>query len=145
MSAEMVLSIVSAIVAAGSAWIAFDQRRMMMNIASYDRMTDAESLLQSDPAKLLELHNVDADVMHRIGVTVEEVHYLIQNFSASDFYHRLDGDPGVQLTEYRRNLLRNARVRAVWKEVIRGRFISLGPFTSAVDEYVARIEAETGA
>ncbi len=144
MSPESVVAILSALIAAASAYIAFDQRRMTMHIASFDRISDAETLLQQDPSRLLELHNVDPNVLGQIGVTPSEVLYLVQNFAASEFFHRLDPNSTIELTGYRKNLLSNPRVRSIWKAIIRDRFLSPGPFSDAVDRYIAQLEVKQG-
>jgi hypothetical protein len=42
----------------------------------------------------------------------------------------------VTLTEFRKNLLEQEKVRVAWTRFINRRFISYGPFSAAVDEHI---------
>ena len=65
--------------------------------------------------------------------------YLAESFAASAFYHRLAGDSKVELTEYRKNLVRNPKVQKVWHSLLRGKFAAPGPFSEAVDHFIQEL------
>jgi hypothetical protein len=139
MNEGLILSVVSLSVAIISAVIAYvsvrEQRHLTTNVASYGHLAAVEMLLEKNP-ELLTLHGIDTFKLDAAEVSPVELVYLAQSFSASDLFHRLNGDKRVQLTSYRMNLLRHPKVQTAWKAFIRERFVSSGPFSDAVDRFV---------
>lgn len=147
MDTSLTVSVISLVVAFASAVIAYlsvrEQRRLTTNVTSFTQIAALEMLLEKNP-QLLLLHNVDPKALEADGIEMVELVYLAQSFAAADFYHRLAGERPVVLTEYRRNMLKNAKVQRVWEHYIRGRFISAGPYTEAVDMYIREMQITRG-
>lgn len=155
MSLEQFVAVVSALVAVASIGIAIfslrvsqrslkEQRHVTKYMAAYTYLASAEAMF-SDRPDLMRLHGLELKVLEELEVSTEEVIYLINSFTSAELYHRIEGDWPAELTMYRKNLLDSPTVQKVWEQIIRGRFISDGPFSCAVDDYLVlrknRLEA----
>lgn len=138
MSLEQIVAVVSALIAVISALVSVRtlkvQRYISKYAAAYTYLSTAEAMFRERP-ELLELHGLDLKVLEEIGVTPDEVLYLINSFTGTDLYFRIEGTRPAKLTTYRKALLNTPKVQKVWEKIIRGRFISEGAFTEAVDRY----------
>lgn len=138
-----IVAIASALVATGSAtiaWLSLRTSRMNTKYSTnYTHLAQAESLIGKHP-ELLELHNLPKDILSRIGLTPTEAVYLIQSFTAADIYYRIDSS--AALTGYRQNMLRNLKTQNAWRELIKDRFVSEGPFYSLVLRFLSDLADE---
>ena len=46
----------------------------------------------------------------------------------------------IELTQYRKNMLQNEKVRIIWKKILMDKMLDEGPFVNAVDDYIEQIE-----
>lgn len=74
--------------------------------------------------------------MKKRGIKPVELLYLAKSFHAAELYYRIDGKKPVVISEYRKNLLRNDKVRKALKGFIRNRFAHYAPFIETVDEFI---------
>ena len=146
MDTSLIISGISLVVAIVSATLAYvsvrEQQRLSTNITSFSQLASAELLMEKN-SDLLKLHNVDPQVLLDNEVTPSELVYVVQSFSAAEFYHRLGRDSVVTLTDYRKNLLKNHKVQMIWKKFVQGRFVACGPFSEAVDDFISNQRSET--
>lgn len=132
----LLISVVTAIIA-GLALK--EQVRITKLTANYTAITTADSLLVNHP-ELLDLYNIDKALMEASGIKPIELLYLAESFHAAELYHRIDGRQPIIISDYRKNLLRNKKVRKAWQSFIRHKFIFNAPFTKAVDEFIEKEE-----
>jgi hypothetical protein len=132
----VIISIVSVVITYQSVK---EQRRASKNSAAYTYLISAESMLERHP-ELFELHNIDQRMMDECGISPIELLYLMESFTSADLYHRIEGDKTVQLSEYRKILLSNPKVRTAWSKIIKHRLISDSPFSNEVDKFIAQQE-----
>jgi hypothetical protein len=92
--------------------------------------------------ELFQLHGIQFDELAKDGISVEELIYINCNFDAGSAYHKISGEKQVVLTSYRKNFIRNAKVRKAWKKYLRDKMFSPSPFVDAVDAYIMKVEKE---
>lgn len=142
---QTVVAVVSALIALASAWVAWQAMRENRNItkhsSNYSYIAQAEAMIRENP-DLLALHGVPPGLLKELGLSPAEATYLIHSFTAGDLYYRIQGTGA--LTTYRKVLLECPKVRAAWKHLIRGRFVSEGTFSEAVDAHLAARPKEPG-
>jgi len=146
---EIVGIIISGVALVAAFWSAIvsnrakrEQRNAARNAAAYTYLANAEALLK-DHGELFQLHNIDEQLLRDCNVTPVELLYLTQSFVSADLYHRIEDYKGIWLSDYRKNLLSNEKVRKVWTLIIRDKLISRSAFTDEVDRYIQRsIELE---
>ena len=135
----IVIAVVALMVSVATAIIAALALREHVRIskitANYTAITTADSFLLQHP-KLLALYNIDEDEMRSCGITSEGLLYLAESFHAAELYHRLDGAKQVVISEYRKNMLRNPKVREAWQRLIKNKFSFHAPLAAAIDEFI---------
>jgi hypothetical protein len=117
------------------------QRHAEKWLANHDFLNRATAMIPAHP-DLLKLHQIDPDQLATEGISCEEFIYLYLNFDAASALYRISGDPSVQLTEYRKNILQNAKVRMIWKRYLRPKLFNPTPFALAVDAYIDDLEVK---
>jgi hypothetical protein len=101
------------------------------------RLDQGERLMDRHLAELIQLHGRSLAQITATGLTNEEFLYLMHSFSAGDIYYNIGND--TELTLYRRNLLKQEKVRNAWTKLLKGVFInSDGKFARLVDEHLAK-------
>ena len=111
-----------------------EQRRVAKHVANFQLSAQAEALI-AQHKEILELHGLPADILDTLDLSPAQAAYLIQSFSAGDFYYWVDPvEKG--LSGYRRALLAKPKVRKAWRELIADRFLTRGEFSNRVDKYV---------
>ena len=136
---SLIASVVSAIVAYRAVRMS---QRVAMETSALQLHNFADAICIKNPA-LYELHGIAADALSREDVTPDELSYVVHSFDAGAAYYQIASTAKVELTEFRRNMLRHPKVRKVWKAFIVGKTLSRSPFTDAVDRYIAEIERRT--
>jgi hypothetical protein len=123
MSIEQIVAVVSAVIALISAVISVRtlkvQRYITKYAAAYTYLSTAEAMFRERP-ELLELHGLDLKVLEKIGVSPDEVLYLINSFTGADLYHRIEGTSPSILTTYRKALLNTPKVQQVGRKLSGG-------------------------
>lgn len=61
---------------------------------------------------------------------------MLRSFEAAQLYWRGQKSYHVSISPYRRTMMENPKVRAIWSEIIRPCFMRESHFTRAIDEYV---------
>jgi hypothetical protein len=74
--------------------------------------------------------------MNECEISEIELMFLAQSFGASEFDHRLGRDNERQLTEYRKNSLRNPKVQKALYKLILHKFVPSGRFSEAIDRFI---------
>jgi len=89
---------------------------------------------------LLRLLGIEPDELIKDGVTPDELIFINASMDASHALYRIGGGQYTVLSEYRKNFLRNDKVRKVWRKYLRNLF-NKTPWTEAVDAYILELEA----
>jgi len=113
-----------------------------MWVTNHDLLNRARGMLIADPS-LLSLLGIDPNEVIKDGITPSELIYIDTSMDASSAMHRVSGKQLI-LTEYRKNFIRNQKVRTAWKKYLRDKTFSPSPFTKAVDNYIAELESCEG-
>ena len=141
----IIIGIISAIIAVIAAGISYryvrEQKRVTKINLNITQISEAESLIFKNP-KLLELHNVSNDLLKQCDANHEEVCYLLLNFNAAQGEYLVENEKNISLSNYRKNLLNNEKVRKIWKRILRRKMYQKSRFTKAVDEYINEIEKD---
>lgn len=143
------ISIISCCIALVAAWISTrtleEHKRISKIQNNYALLAQANNLLVQHPG-LLELHNISLEELKTIGVTEQEVVYLLQSIIAAETYYEIEKSKHVDyknFSDYRRNLLSNPKVKLIWTTFMRDKLVFTSPFVIAVDEYYkAQLRAE---
>ena len=115
-------------------------RRAALVAAQVERNRVSNQMLREDAA-LLALHGITAGDLAAAGVTAGEVLYLAHSFEAGAAYHALRPPwAAPRLTPHRRHLLRQPKVRLVWRAFLTDRLISRDAFSAAVDRFITEVE-----
>ena len=125
MSADLVTmsaiaSSVSALAASVGAMAA--ARALMANIRIQKhalnavRLDQGERLMDKHLPELISLHGRSQEEVKAAGLTNEEFLYLLHSFSAGDIYYNVGNDS--ELTAYRKNLLKQEKVRTAWTKLL---------------------------
>ncbi len=132
------LSIVSAAISVLAAMISIlslkHQQRSSQLGVNISFLTESMKLLAQHP-ELLALHNIELDKLKRDNFTLEEFIYILNTIYAGQAYYAVNGQSRVKLSEYRRNLLQNAKFKTAWTIYIRDKMTMATPFTKAIDKY----------
>lgn len=137
-------AIVSAIVAVVAAYLTYhnliENKRILRYEKNYLFVAQTETLMVQNP-ELLELHNIDKKFLDRYNISSKEVIYLAQSFSAGQLFYLIPNmNKNIELTQYRKNMLQNEKVRIIWKKILMDKMLDEGPFVNAVDDYIEQIE-----
>ena len=79
--------------------------------------------------------------MVTIGITEHEFVYLMQSFNAAELYYQIAESKTIALSQYRKTLLANPKVKVAWQKLIRGKLLTESQFTRAVDAFYASEDA----
>ncbi len=91
---------------------------------------------------LLRIFGIEPDEVIKDGITLSELIFINTSLDASGAMEKVRGEHPVTLTEYRKNFLKNRKVRTVWKKYLRTKTFSPSQFTKAVDAYIAEFESK---
>jgi len=97
-----------------------------------------------DDHSLIEIYGIKVDDVLRDGISTNELIFIDTSLDASSAHFRISGEKECILTDYRKNFLKNSKVRTVWKKYLRNKTYSPSPWTIAVDNYIAAYEAALG-
>jgi len=100
----------------------------------------AAEFLVTNP-ELLQLHGITTENLSQDGISIEEFVYTYMNLDAGAALYKISGDKDVTLTQFRKNFIRNPKVRTMWKKYLRENLFSSTPFSLAVDAYLAEVES----
>ena len=144
MGFESILALLAVLISVVSAYLsrrALDaQISISKNTAFFTQKAAAEEYLAQHP-ELLELHGIEPHMLGSIGITEHEFVYLMQSFNAAELYYQIAGVKTIALSQYRKTLLSNPKVKVAWQNLIRGKLLTESPFTRTVDAYYASVEA----
>lgn len=112
------------------------QRRADRWATNHDLLARASTMLADNPS-LLGLHGITTDDLAQDDISVEEFSYVYLSMDAGSAYYQVGGDRQIELTDFRKNFLRNHKVQKIWTRYLRERMFSTGPFAHAVDRYIA--------
>lgn len=137
----IIISIFSTLIAVFAVWISKrtlnEQKRIAKITSNYALLSKASSLILEHP-NLLELHNISQDDLRQIGITEKEVVYIMQSMIAGQSYYEIEDPEKIDyrnFSEYRKNILNNPKVRAVWTKFMREKLVVTSPFILAVDDF----------
>jgi len=143
---DIIISIASPLIAVFAAVIAYRTMRETRRIAQYqtniETLIEVEKELKND-VNLLKLHNIETDFLEEEGISATELSYIIASFRAGSAYYVLGNKNDSRLSDYRKNLLDNKKVKLVYEKVIRGKIIPHGLLIKLIDEYYASQEHTT--
>ncbi len=135
-----ILSTLAAVAAVVFARRAVDsQHHVQAWAVNHALLLRAAEFLVNKP-ELLSLHGVTAEKLSDDGISVEEFVYIYIHLDAGAAHYRITDDKDVELTLFRKNFIRNPKVRTMWKKYLRENLFSSTPFSLAVDDYIAEIE-----
>ena len=130
-----VLSTIIAVMAACVSVITYYEMRKIAKIqTNLDLVNRGNDLIRTEP-KLLELHGISQKDLSGCGIDHLEFLYILNSFYAGHAYHVIEGVKKVKLSAYRKNMLDQEKIKLSWKNLIRNRMISPGPYANAVDEH----------
>jgi hypothetical protein len=104
------------------------------NTAFFTQKAAAEEYLALHP-ELLELHGIEPQMLNELEITEHEFVYLMQSFNAAELYYQIAESKTITLSQYRKTLLSNPKVKIAWQKLIRGKLLTESTFTKAVDAY----------
>ena len=132
-----VMSTLIAVIAALIAVITFYETRKIAKIqTNLDLVNRGNEMIIEHPA-LLSLHGINEKQLNECGVNVTEFLYILNSFYAGQAYHSIGGIKKVILSDYRKKMLANEKVKHVWTKLIRNNMIAATPYAKAIDEYYA--------
>ena len=141
----VIIGVISAIIAVIAAGISYrnlrEQKRVAKTILNITQISEAESLIFKNP-KLLELHNISNDLLKECDANHEEMCYLLLSFNAAQGEYVIEDKKNISLSNYRKNLLKNEKVRKIWKRILSEKMYQESIFTKAVDEYINEVEKD---
>lgn len=144
--ASIIISIGSLLIAVISAAIAYKSikatKKMLQYQMNIQTLVEVEKELKND-VNLLELHNIDTDFLDKEKISASELSYVIASFRAADAYYVIGNKSDGNLSQYRKNLLDNRKVKLIYEKVIKGKIISHGLLLELIDEYYASKERTT--
>lgn len=116
-------------------------RQIQKWIVNHDLLDRSRDMLIAHP-DLLHLHGITPETLLEDGLSLEEIIYVNLHFDAGGAFYRIGGDRSVELTEVRKNFIRNERVRFIWKKHLRGRLFNDTPYSRAIDAYISELEGD---
>jgi hypothetical protein len=144
MSPSLMVSLISASAAIISAIVARlaleNQRRVQSIIIDYDLWNRAHELLIKD-RELLRMLGIEPEMLDKDGITSDILLFIDLNMSAGHAMYRISGKRKPEITPYRRNILSNPKVRLIWKKYLHGKLYNETPWTRAIDDCIADLEA----
>jgi hypothetical protein len=140
---SLIISSLSAVIAFVSILIASATARRQKYtqswLANQELINRSYDLLLKDPS-LLRLFGVDAEELKSDGITPMELIFINTSMDAGHAWHRLSGERKVGLSKYRKNFLRDEKVRIAWKKYLRTKLFNETPWTKAIDKYIEDFE-----
>jgi len=106
------------------------------NTSFFTQKAATETYLAQHP-ELLKLHGIEPELLAKLDITEHEFVYLMQSFNAAELYYHIADSKVITLTQYRKALLSNPKVKVAWRELIRGKLLTESSFTKAVDAFYA--------
>lgn len=138
---SVIISVTSILLAAFSLMISFrtleEERRVSQISNNYAMLGIAHNLIAETPS-LLELHNISIMDLEEIGVTEYEVLYVMQSIHAAQAYYEVENKEEINhlsFTPYRKNFLRNPKVKVIWQNIMKDKLISDSPLSHAIDAF----------
>lgn len=135
-TASTVSALAAAVAAISAARALRANNRIQKHALNATRLDSGERLMDKHLPELIGLHGRRSEDIKEAGLTNEEFLYLLHSFTAGDIYYRVGNDS--ELTLYRKNLLRQKKVRDAWTKLLKGVFInSDGKFAKLVDQHLS--------
>ena len=118
------------------------QRHINANISVGTASAELADSLR-DPM-ILSLHGIAEDELKNDNLDPATLSYLVRSFTMGETYYRVHGYDKlrIHLSEYRRKMLANPTVRTAWMKYIKGKFVSSGPYSEAIDQYLESISRQ---
>jgi hypothetical protein len=133
---SLVVSVISGVVAVLAVQTT---KRIALQTSTLQLHNFADQICTANPS-LYELHGITEDDLKREGISFQELSYVVHSFDAGEAYYLIQNPSQVELTEYRRQMLRHPKVRRIWKQFVVGKTLSPSRFSAAVDLAITEIE-----
>jgi hypothetical protein len=146
--ASIAISIIAALISLASIIIA---SRLVKKQASVQAWITNHQLLNTTAGMLianqdlLKILGIEPEEIAKDGITPSEIVFIITSLDASSARQTISGNRRVTLTEFRKNFLRNDKVRTAWKKYLKDKTFDSSPWTEAVDAYIADFESTENA
>jgi hypothetical protein len=119
------------------------KRKLDGHTLNYARLMEAEQMFDQHASSLLRLHGINEQELKGVGLTEQELIYLLKSFRAGALFHKIE--TRRVLSTYRQNLLDQPIVREAWSCLLKPRFMARDRFTQLVDQYIASHPVEASA
>lgn len=133
-----VVSIIGTLIAVISAIISTISYQKQKNISKLNAnlllLEKTQSMLHTHP-ELLELHGVGKNDLESCNVSSTEFIYILNSLYSGLAYYTIDGSSDIKLSNYRKEFLKNEKVRLCWDNIIKDKMIYIGSYTKAIDNY----------
>jgi len=114
-------------------------KRVALHATALQLHNFADQFCTQNP-ELYQLHGISLDELKADGISAAELSYVIHSFDAGDAYHRIENERCPQLSAFRKELLKSAKVRFIWKKYVRNRMVNRSHFTDAVDWEIGEVD-----
>ena len=101
---------------------------------------DVNRMLKDDP-NLFRILGIEPDDVLKDDITISELTFIFLQLNISSGIHFIRGNQGNELTFRNKKFLQNAKVRLLWKKYLRKNVFTESRWSSAVDAYIAELEA----
>lgn len=127
-STETVIAIVAVLISLASLlstiYLTKKSKHISLTQMNAQLLFDVESNMDGS---LLMLHNISNEVLKNNNITELEAVYIIRSFRAASAYYVL-ADTGQKLSEYRKNLLLNDKVKFMYENILKEKFLDQSVF-----------------
>jgi len=135
----VVISVASIMIAIRSAKKQTNTQAWITNLQLLNRAT---GMLIADHG-LLKIIGIEPEEIMKDGISPSEIVFINASLDASEAMYLISGDKSI--TEFRKNFLRNAKVRTAWKKYLKNKAFSPSPWADAVDKYITNFESKGNA
>jgi hypothetical protein len=95
---------------------------------------EAEKMMEKN-VELLELHNIDIAILKANDISGVEFSYILESFRAGGAYYAIAKSNEASLSKYRINLLNNPKVKIVYQEILKEKFLGDSEFVDLIESY----------
>jgi|HubBroStandDraft_6_1064221.scaffolds.fasta_scaffold734613_2 hypothetical protein len=143
--ATIAISITSVVISVASIMIAIRSAKKQTYtqawITNLQLLNRATGMLIADH-DLLKIIGIEPEEIMKDGITPSEIVFINASLDASEAMYLISGDKSI--TEFRKNFLRNVKVRTAWKKYLKNKAFSPSSWSEAVDAYIADFESTAG-
>lgn len=110
-----------------------NQKRINSINNNFINLLETEKLIFEHP-NLLSLHNITSQEIKQNNLTHEEVVYILISLQYSQNYYEVE-TKDHELTEYRKNFLRNPNVKKAWEKFLKDSGIFHKKYKKIIDTF----------